>query len=359
LGDNPAVRRFLLVLSFLTFLSACDGSEGESPAGSPPEFKSPGFPRGSVLFVRGTSLRLFDATSKKEEEVVELGTSDATVSPDGSLVAYVTSEGRKEDFVENPELNLLEIASSDVLEVGPGFNPSFSPDGRYLTYFEPVGQRNCEGEVCSGKTRIMSGTPGGETREMLSPGRWVSLGWAGNHLIAVDQNDPSQVRLVGPDVEPLTLDLPAAGVWGGSPAQAKILLVGSDSAAFRSFDEQGLSSETKVVAFNGSLGQGAWSPDGSAVASVLVGKPRGGIPATELALIAVSDEPGGSVRIVPGSRGAAGQVVWSEDGNSIVYARAAPPKGLNLEAVRCDSPLEGPCTSLFSWPRGVALLHLY
>jgi hypothetical protein len=75
--------------------------------------------------------------------------------------------------------------------------------------------------------------------------------------------------------------------------------------------------------------------------------------------IAAEESEGGRVQVVPKSSGAAGQVVWSEDGESLAYVKGAPPRELNLQAVLCEHPPEGRCESLFTWKRGVTLLHLY
>jgi hypothetical protein len=310
--------------------------------------------------VRGTSLQVFDGASGEEETIAELGSADAAVSPNGSLVAFVTAgAGDDKDFIENPELKLMEVATGEVSEAGAGFSPSFSPDGKLLAYFEPVGSRKCEGEVCSGDSRVMAGAPGETAREILGPGRWVRLGWAGDRLMVVDQDDPSAVQLISEDVDPTPLDLSAASVWGGSPTGETILLVGANSVEFRALEENGVGSESTLVALNGTLGQGAWAPDGATVAGALIGGAKGGIPRTELATIATEDRPGGRVGIVPDSNGAVGQVVWDSAGKTLAYVRSAPPKGLNLEAVRCDRPPDGACEAVFSWKRGVVLLHLY
>ncbi len=175
----------------------------------------------------------------------------------------------------------------------------------------------------------------------------------------VDQEDPTGVKLVSPETDPVALDIAPGGIWGGSPDGDQVLLISANAAEFRSFNDDGLEPESTLVAVDGSLGQGAWSPDGSIVAGVLLGAPEGGIPKTELVTIAAETSEGNRVRIVPNSSGTAGQVVWSEDGESLVYVKSAPPRDLNLQAILCARPPEGRCESLFTWKRGVTLLHLY
>jgi hypothetical protein len=177
--------------------------------------------------------------------------------------------------------------------------------------------------------------------------------------MVVDQDDPSSVQLASPTADPISLDVAPASVWGGSPSGEQVLLAGANTAEFRSVGDRGLGSAGTVVAIPGTLGQGAWSPDGTMIAAALIGDVKGGIPKTELVTVATEDRPGGRVQTVSRSSGAAGQVVWSGDGDSLVYVRSAGPRDLDLEAVRCSRPPDGPCESLFSWRRGVALLHLY
>jgi hypothetical protein len=356
------MRRVVLFAAVCGMLVlACDGdAEPKDDSSSQHSFQRPDFADGSILFVRRTSLMLFDAASGEEKKIADLGSADVAASPDGALVSYVSSSGDdKEDFVAKPELTLLEISSGATTRIGSGLAPTFSPGGDLLAYAEPVGPRRCEGEVCSGNVRVMAGPPGQEAQQLLGPGRWVTLGWVGERLMVVDQNDPADVQLVSSDSGPESLGVAPPAVWGGSPAGDRILLVSANAAEFRPLGDSGLGSESTLVALQGTLGQGAWSPKGDVVAGALIGRPKGGIPKTNLVTIAANDVPGGRVETVPRSSGAAGQVLWSEDGETLVYVKSAPPRGLNLQAVVCRRPPEGSCRPQFSWKRGITLLHLY
>jgi dipeptidyl aminopeptidase/acylaminoacyl peptidase len=338
-----------------------DGGKGtQATSDRASRFEAPEFAAGSVLFVRKTSLRLWDEEQGQEKEIADLGSADAATSPDGAVVAFVRSTGGgHQDFIEEPELVLLELATGDETEAGPGLSPTFSDSGGLLAYLQPVGERRCEGEVCSGETRVMMGPVGEQADEVAPPGRWVSLGWLGDRLMIVDQNDPVGLKLASTEAEPAELSLAPSSVWGGSPSGDRILLIAANSAEFRPVEGTNVGAKSTLVALQGNLGQGDWSPDGSQVAGVLVGEPKGGIPLTELVTVSSEERPGGRVQSVEGSEGAAGQALWSSDGDSLVYARSAPPRGLNLEAIRCSQPSAGACRRLFSWPKGVLLLHLY
>jgi dipeptidyl aminopeptidase/acylaminoacyl peptidase len=355
------MRRVILIAAVcVQFLFACNGNEPNDNSSSLRSFQAPDFADGSILFVRRTSLMLFDAAAGEEKNIADLDSADVTASPDGALVSYVSSlGGDKEDFVSKPELTLLEISSGATTRIGSGLAPTFSPSGDLLAYSQPIGPRRCEGEVCSGNVRVMAGSPGQDAHELLGPGRWVTLGWAGERLMVVDQDDPAEVQLVSPSSGSVSLGVAPPAVWGGSPSGDRILLVSANTAELRGFGDDGLESKSTLVALQGTLGQGAWSPNGDMVAGALIGPPKGGIPETDLVTIATRDVPGGRVTTVPGSSGAAGQVLWSEDGESLVYVKSAPPRGLNLQAITCLRPPEGPCRGQFSWKRGVTLLHLY
>ncbi len=342
-------------------LVGCTGEDDPSRnKSSDSGFRDPDFADGSILFVRGTSLALFDRASDDEKQIADLGSADAVASPDGAIVAYVASpDGAREDFIEEPEIRLLEVSSGEVTRVGAGYAPSFSPSGDVLAYLQPVGRRECEGEVCTGDARVMAGAPGEEARQIRGAGSWIVLGWAGERLMVVDQENPTGVQLISPSRDPIRLAVRPAGVWGGSPAGDRLLLVSANAAEFRSFDDGGLTSESTLVALNGTLGQGSWSPNGETVAAALIEGSKGGLPKTRLVTIAAGEPSGGRVESVAGSSGAMGQVLWAEGGRSLAYVKSAPPRGLNLQAVLCESPLDGPCERLFEWKRGVTLLHLY
>jgi hypothetical protein len=357
--DNAEMKRILLPALFIVLLAGCT-SDGERTkrADAGQTFSPPGFAEGSVLFTRGSRLQLFDATENAQTDIAELGSGDVAVSPDGAAIVYVTGGRARDDFVEEPILRLLEISSGDKSTIGPGLAPSFSPSGDLLAFLEPAGPRRCEGEVCEGDVQV-SFFSDGEVAEVLEPARWVPLGWAGERLMVIDGADPSQVQLVSGEGESTALDVAPGNVWGGSPDGERLVLLAGDGVEVRDLGPTGLDESSTLVALEGTLGQGAWARDSSTVAAVLLGEPRGGIPETELVTIAAEGQDGGRVTTVSGSEGAQGQVVWAPAGDSLAYVRSAPPRGLNLEAVRCESPPEGSCRSLFSWRRGVTLLHLY
>lgn len=269
------------------------------------------------------------------------------------MLAYVVAEEtvpEDEDFIERPELHLRDLATGEDTVVGPGHAPLWHPEGRSLAYLEPREVRECEGEVCEGEaTVVIADAVEEERRTLLEAGNWALLGWLGDRVLVADQVSAG-TRLVGVGYS-RRLDVPPNSVWGASPDGSWIVEVETDGLRFD--PAPGLTGRSRRVDLAGSIpGEGSWSPTAERLGVVLL-KPGAGLRATELGLV----EPDGGLRRVPGSGGTSGPVLWSRDGDSFVYARAAGRRGLRLEAVLCGAEaLE--CRALFSWAQGVALLAL-
>ena len=354
----------MTVLALCAVAFACSQSHteplprasGGSPALKPDSSETPGRSAASaLLYMKGRVLRRFDLRTGGDGVLREFPTQDVALSADGATAAYVapTAPGGDEDFVPSPGITLIDVATGVAGDLGPGVSPSFSPSGDFLAWLKPSGARVCEGETCSGESSVVVSRDDGDApRVVLPPGRWSILGWAGDLVLAADQSDPDSVAVAGLDHPATDVAMNARTLWGASPDGDTLLQTRGKTALFSFFgDGEG----AEPVPVDGTLGEGAWSPDSEVVAAVRLGAVEQGIPESDLVLL---DRSGGEPRRVPGSEGAVGQVVWAPDSLAFVYARSTGPKGLNLEAVLCREPPAGGCRSLFSWPRGVLLLRL-
>ena len=299
----------------------------------------------ALLFLRDLQIVRLNVAKRNDVPIATLPSSDVAASPRGHRVAYVipgAASGVDEDFVAVPELHVYDLDSGRDVTVGAGFGPLWHPSGERLAYLEPVGPRACEGETCATESEVVVAHVRDRSRASLtSNGHWALLGWAGDGVVVGDQD--RAVALLATAEEARAAPFAPSQFWGASPDGERFLLVGNDGPRVTSFDAE----EGVPVDVEGRLGTGAWSPDGTRVVAVLLGDER-----SELVII---DPVTGAVEPVAGSSGAAGQVVWSEDGDTIAYAKETGG-GLRLRALRCRLAPVVRCRPLFSWARGVALL---
>ena len=317
-----------------------------SPVSEPPETVG-----GSVTYLDGKILRQWDVESGSSERIVKLPSVDVVASLDASRIAYVTSSqpsSQDEDFIASPELHLYDIESGDDTTIGPGLTPIWHTDGDRFVYVEPVEERVCEGEVCDGSDRVVVADVVSEAREtILDAAAWTPLGWLGDEVVVSDQRAKPKTIAVSESGDVRPVDIPPSEFWGASPDGKWIVRSIAGTAEFSSPD----GSEASGFDLGGGiLGVGSWSPNSKEIASVLL--EDAGTGKTGLVRLGPdSNEP----VFLDGSEGAAGPVLWSPDGLSLLYARATGANGLDLEAVLCEVEA-GNCQSLFSWTRGVTLL---
>ncbi|MDQ3620202.1 MAG: hypothetical protein M3391_08755 [Actinomycetota bacterium] len=310
-----------------------------------------------LLFLRGRVIRSFELDGAVQEPVVTLPGDNAVLSVDGTTAAVVTAAvptGNDQDFLEYPELQTIDLDSGAREILGPGFSPLWSASGS-LAYIEPVERRACDGEVCSGRARVVVAGAGESPQPVTSPGRWGLLGWAGSRLLVADQSDLRRTESVGPDGATASLAIPPSEIWGASPDGHWLIRAGRRSSTILALDESGAPTGRAIdVDLDGAaLGPGTWAPDSSTVAAVAITAAPGGIPISRMLTLSTA---GPFPRAVPGSRRAVGNVVWSPDSSRFAYAQAAGPGGTSLTARLCD--LDGACRSIFHWTQGVTLLAL-
>lgn len=310
-----------------------------------------------LLFLRGRVIRSFDLDGAVQEMVVRLPGDNAVLSIDGTTAAVVTAAvptGNDQDFLEYPELQTIDLAGGAREILGPGFSPLWSASDS-LAYIEPVERRACDGEVCSGRARVVVAGPGGSPQPVTSPGRWGLLGWAGTRLLVTDQSDLRRTVSVGPDGDTTSLAIPPSEVWGASPDGHWLLRADRRSSRILALDESGAPTGRAIdMDLDGAaLGPGAWAPDSSTVTAVAITAAPGGIPVSRMLTLSTAGPP---PKPVPGSRRAVGGVIWASDSSRFAYAQATGPGLSRLTARLCD--LDGACRSLFHWTQGVTLLAL-
>ena len=231
-----------------------------------------------MLYLDGKVLRRFDVETGASRRIDKLPSVDATASPEGDLVAYVTSSvpaPEDEDFVTAPELHLYEVDLGKDTTVGPGFSPLWNFSGDVIAYLEPQQPRACEGEVCTGSNLVVTADVDTHRRTtLLSAGAWTPLGWLGDRVVVSDQTGEPTASVVSESGETETLSIPTNEFWGLSPDGNWLLRAATDGTTFLSPSNPHL--KETVHLGEAVLGEGAWSPDSRLVAAVLLEGPAVG-----------------------------------------------------------------------------------
>jgi hypothetical protein len=324
------------------------------PAARPARDSEPEARRSSVLYARGSSLRLAGRGSE-DRLVAKLPAPDIRAAQGSDLVAYVDGTGPQDhpDFLTRPVVHVVDLTSGRDATVGRGVVPLWAPAGEALAYLEPVGRRRCEAETCAGSVRVVVYDPATEMRRtLLGPGRWGLLAWAGRDLLVADLDDPDAVLAVPPAGERLELPLAPSELWDSSPDGRWLVRSRPGEAAFLPMGEGGVGgAEIPIPVGEGTLADGAWAPDSSAVAAILLRPARRGGPRI------VTFSPEDPVPDpIPGSEGAVGDVVWDVHGEQLAFATASPRSRGALSVRLCR--LGGGCREVLSWMAGVRLLRV-
>jgi hypothetical protein len=188
---------------------------------------------------------------------------------------------------------------------------------------------------------------------VLEAGRWFLLGWSGDRLLVSQEGDPDTTLSVALDGSVSALGVPPSEMWAASPDGRWVVTAPTGAAAVRPLLDGAVAGPGVIHRLDGAvLAEGQWAPDSSMVAAVRLDAGDRGVASRLVTLAPGTDGP----TTVPGTSGAAGQVLWGPGGR-VVFARTAS-RGRRLEAVMCDLAGPAACRPLFSWARGVTLLAL-
>jgi hypothetical protein len=252
------------------------------------------------------------------------------------------------DFVAKPELRLLELGSGRETVVGPGFAPLWAPGSRGLVFLRPQGDRRCSGEVCKGDLAVVYvELATARRRVLLEGGRWGLLSWLGSRVLVSDVGNLTGTLAVSTDGSKRRIAPSPQEVWGGSPDGRWLVTVRSGRPEFLSV-EGGVPTGASVPISTGRgvLAEGAWSPDSTRVAAVVLGRRAGRL---------VTFGPEAPIpRTFAGARGTTGPVLWSPDGGQVVATRTAR-RGLQVIACRVEDLR---CRPLLDYERDVSLVGL-
>lgn len=320
---------------------------------------APPAPAEELLYVQGRTLKAYDLAGGSTHAITELPSADVAVSPDGRLFVAIreaedldeesSSEGHEGEAVEgegaegqsedpegfaDPEVVIASTGGPEEPSLlGPGRSPVWGPNSASVAVVVPSRR---------GEAIHLYQLPG-TSRETAAPKDelWSIVGWQGTDVVAIgSRSGPVAISSLTDEV--MALGMPAFELWGASPASPTYLTVTDEGT----YVENG--SRARLGGLGGGrLADGSWSWDGSRIAAAAVSDDGD----TSLVLINTRTT---SVKQVPGSAGAQGNVVWSPGSDHFAYVRVDRDQPSRLIAAVCTIELE--CRDLFPWTRGVRLL---
>lgn len=330
------LRGTSVALALALSAAACTGPGATRSAPRPPTQApeaSPSIsaaPAERLLYLQRRTLYAFELGTGKRRRVALLPSGDAALSPAGTELAVVeeTAPGGHPEGFAAPVVSVVGVGGpGPARDLGPGRTPVWSPDGTAIAAVAPA----------DGDEVVVAYRRDGAARRMLGPDRWALLGWSGPFVAAIGEGAGV---VVGNGDEVEAIDLAPSEVWGISPIEPVIAVSRpATTSLYRAGDETRLE-------LDGVLGDGAWSPDGTTIAAVILGDGR--------PYVALIDVAARAVEPVADSARAQGNVVWSEDSQSFAYVRVDPGDATRLQAVICTRA--GVCIATFSWAEGVTLL---
>ena len=351
--------------------TACTIEDASAPSGEPKDRQKRSIGEreepSELLYVKGSSLFVYDLDSGRRRRVAELPSADVAVSPDGKKYAVVeetSPAGSAPEGFRKPVLQLGSLDRQGTRKLGPGRSPLWSPDGKYVAAIaEARGVFSCDArpgdprktKTCRETDLVVaySAVRTDRPRIALGADRWSIIGWTAEDQILATSLIFQNVVLGHPGAtseEAETLNLEPAEVWGVSPSEYTLLVV-QDGRTF--FASPGVGEGASVHLKGALLGDGTWSPDGKKIAAVAIEQRGQASPRSELVVLDVAT---GKVKEVPRSKNAQSAAVWSQDSHFFAYVRVDPASASKLQGVICSIELN--CDTLFSWGQGVALLSL-
>ena len=293
-----------------------------------------------------------DLASDDDEIEGALPRSGDTEAAPGSTWLSIQTVAEDGDAFR-PALFLYDTGSEEEVALGVGFDPIWAPDGSRVVFLAPEDPSTCGEEKCQGpRTVMVVEVTGGEPDELVDPGEYSLLGWAGEYVVVLNEGTAGStvVQTIAPDGA--TADLPILPIEfkGASPDGRWIIQSGDSGARFLEMvDGRAEGEGPEITIPDGmTLDPAVWAHDSSQVAAALSND-------VEVDIVTFSPADPEPQEITAGGVPSTGGFFWSPDNDSFVFQRFT---GTELEAVYC--PLDDPdaCEVLLAWTRGIALLRL-
>lgn len=291
----------------------------------------------SALYLSDDTLARLDFNSGTARPIGRTPTTDVYASESSPWIAYVVAgDGAQggEDFLAEPVLRAINVATEASTEIGPGFNPLWHPTDTRLAYLRPIARRQCSGERCEGLFEVVVYDAESRASTVLTdPGRFNLLAWSGDRVLTADESDLAVTLSLGSKDDVQRLDLEPSNLWDASPDGRWLLRSASDGATLVDLDN---GRERPLSIGQGMLADGAWSPDSEHIVAGMLNEAR---TRTRALLI---DIPSGEVREItdelPGVLGA----TWTPDARQfgfLTFVDQSDRTELNLCSsmnVRCE-----------------------
>jgi len=306
-------------------------------ASDPPLRSEPSAAATSALYLSDDTLGRLDFKSGTVEPIGQTPTTDVYASEGTPWIAYVVAgDGAQggEDFLAEPVLRTINVATEATTEIGPGFNPLWHPTDTRLAYLRPIERRQCSGERCDGLFEVVVYDADSKASTVLTePGRFNLLAWSGDRVLVADESDLAVTLSLGSKDDVQGLNLEPSELWDASPDGRWLLRSTSEGSTLVDLDT---GRERALSMGRGVLADGAWSPDSKHIVAGVLNEAR---TKTRALLI---DVPSGEVREVtdelPGILG----VTWTPDARQfgfLTFVDRSNRTELNLCSsldVRCE-----------------------
>jgi hypothetical protein len=360
------VRPFLRLIAVLVVVALAAGGTfavlGGGPASDDPsrdtDRSTPGVDAGGpatgALYLSGKTLNRVDFTSGESERIGRMPTVDVFASPITPWLAYVVPRTpqieQEPDFIPDPMLRVINVDTSKDREIGDGFNPLWHPIAPKLAYLQPITERQCSGESCTGLFEIATyDVTSGERAVLTEPGRFNLLAWAGERVLFADEDDLSVTFGVDESGALETFDLAPNELWDASPDGRYLVRSAPGDAALIDLETN---DETDINIGGGVLSEGAWAPTSRLIAAAVLNGDR---TRARAVLIDASD---GGITIYTANLPAVLNLRWSPDSREFGFLTFVGATN-QVELNRCPvDHAASDCTTVGETLRRTTLLRL-